>query len=97
MVHTVKDKQCRIDGLQCLYTGEADLLDNPCGFGTAIHPDVTHEGTFLDGEQHGFGMLLCMQDRAFYIYFIVVLTYSDGDIIESEVKNGTYFGKGTFD
>ena len=65
MVHIVKDKNCKINGLKYLYTGEVDLQDNVCGFGTAIDvdwPEDKIEGTFLNGESHGLSMSLCMQD-----------------------------------
>ena len=39
-------------GIKYLYTGEVDLSDNVCGFGTAIDiddPQYKIKGTFLNG------------------------------------------------
>ena len=62
MVYTVKDKDWKdVFDYKYLYTGEVDLQDNPCGFGTAKEDDdplCIQEGTFFNGNPHGFGMSL---------------------------------------
>ena len=56
MLYTVKDKEYELYSKKFKYTGEVDLQDNLCGFGTAINEGGTYEGSFLNGVQHGFGM-----------------------------------------
>ena len=68
MLCTVKDKECKIYGQKYLYTGEADLQDNACGFGTAINADGKYEGSFLNDKAHGFGMSLYMHNRVLLIF-----------------------------
>ena len=60
MIYAVKDKEWKsLTGVEYLYTGEVDLNDNLCGFGTAITTKLKyphrHDGTFFNGKIHGFG------------------------------------------
>ena len=64
MVYTVKDKEWKC----YLYTGEVDLSDELCGFGTATHSRFKYESTWLNGKQHGIGMSLCMQGGALFLF-----------------------------
>ena len=58
-----KDSQ----GYKYIYTGEVDLSDNMCGFGTATEKTnfEQYKGTFLDGKCHGFGMSFCIHDGSY--------------------------------
>ena len=65
MVYTVKDINWKIwENVNSLYTGEVDLSDNPCGFGTLVFKNNKREGTWLNGKEHGLSMLLCMHNGA---------------------------------
>ena len=67
-MYIVKDKQLQWSdgsGNQYLYTGEVDLSDELCGSGSLVSiddPNNKYQGTFLNGDIHGFGKSICMQD-----------------------------------
>ena len=95
-----KDSQ----GYKYIYTGEVDLSDNLCGFGTLTNKrsadnvnaaSVTFEGTFFNDKSHGFGKPLCMEDGPYLHFCIVVKTGNNGFRDEFEVVNGRRFGKGS--